>query len=96
MAAVAIPTSAELDGHSKLASSKHKTSAASTVDGRAAAAADNAPAGNLSHEAAAHADSNDASPNSSSSSTSSTYPSIAARQALFYEGIEQVRYSTHR
>ncbi|KAF6252627.1 retinal pigment epithelial membrane protein-domain-containing protein [Scenedesmus sp. NREL 46B-D3] len=57
------------------------------------AAADNAPAGSPSHAAAATAQpsSKDAMKSSSrSSSIHSTYPSIAARQALFYEGIEQV------
>jgi hypothetical protein len=51
--------------------------------------ADNAPAGSLSYTAAALARGKGTSSGGSGSSIS-TYTSIAARQALFYEGIEQV------
>uniref|UniRef100_A0A383VZG2 Carotenoid oxygenase n=1 Tax=Tetradesmus obliquus TaxID=3088 RepID=A0A383VZG2_TETOB len=85
MAAVDALAFAGLEGQI-IPASKHKASGAAAVNGNAAA--DNAPAGSASLEAAAQEGNKDA--RSGSSRSSSTYPTMAARQALFYEGIEQV------
>jgi hypothetical protein len=83
MATVAAPAPGAFDGPSMPTSNKTKGYGATAANGHLAA--DNAPAGSRSYAAAAL-------PNGkgTTSSSSSTYPSIASRQALFYEGVEQV------
>jgi hypothetical protein len=81
MAAVAAPGA--FDAHSLATSDKSTKFDATAANGHLAAG--NAPAGSRSYTAAALVGGK-----GTSSGSSSTYPSIAARQALFYEGVEQV------